>query len=361
MVGFFVPPATRVRPPYTAAMPEPGRRVTESFRIAETLGLRVAGPAALVRPFTRFFGPMRCDHLPSNQLHVTVSPMRELDQTHVFDQSYAGGRWRLGIESFAGDEMHAHASVDRLGRVMVAPAGVGSLLRWMLGRLGFAWLHAAVLTRGDQALVLAGPSGVGKSQLVLRAIRDGWRYVTDDHALLHEQGITGITTPIMLRGYGGWPSGVAQPGTVRLRRWGATLARAVTGRRTNLMVGYTPNPSAMDVCPPPRRRATTVVWLEPGQTTATRGVPADAIAGRLFDGMREAGRYLDDLAHGYRGEACPIDPESFWAQQRGLLNRALVGAACYTATLAQPVDEAASRSLFALLGHGRPAEGVSRG
>lgn len=41
-------------------------------------------------------------------------------------------------------------------------------------------VHAAMVRRGDKALILAGPSGVGKSSLAYTAVDSGWELLTDD-------------------------------------------------------------------------------------------------------------------------------------------------------------------------------------
>jgi hypothetical protein len=48
-------------------------------------------------------------------------------------------------------------------------------------------LHAAALVRGEHALLLAGPSGVGKSTLVYAAMRAGMRVLSEDGVFLQRQ------------------------------------------------------------------------------------------------------------------------------------------------------------------------------
>jgi len=46
-------------------------------------------------------------------------------------------------------------------------------------------LHAAVLEKGGQSILLSGHRGSGKSQLLLTFLRQGWNYLSDDKCILH--------------------------------------------------------------------------------------------------------------------------------------------------------------------------------
>ncbi len=58
-------------------------------------------------------------------------------------------------------------------------------------------LHAAALERGEAAVVLAGPSGAGKTTLALALLARGWRLVTEEIVLIERSGlVTGLARPI---------------------------------------------------------------------------------------------------------------------------------------------------------------------
>jgi len=61
-----------------------------------------------------------------------------------------------------------------------------ALTLWMLTALDRQPLHAAGLERDGAVLLLAGPSGVGKSTLVYAALRDGLRVLAEDCVYLQE-------------------------------------------------------------------------------------------------------------------------------------------------------------------------------
>lgn len=49
----------------------------------------------------------------------------------------------------------------------------------------FLQLHAATLARGEEGLLLAADSGAGKSTLTAGLLARGWRYLSDEFALIH--------------------------------------------------------------------------------------------------------------------------------------------------------------------------------
>jgi hypothetical protein len=61
-------------------------------------------------------------------------------------------------------------------------------------------LHAATLERDGRALVLAGPSGAGKTSLTLALLARGWRLVTEEMTLVdRELAVVGLARPIHAR------------------------------------------------------------------------------------------------------------------------------------------------------------------
>ncbi|HEY0095121.1 MAG TPA: hypothetical protein VGB96_12385, partial [Archangium sp.] len=97
-----------------------------------------------------------------------------------------------------------------------------ALTLWMLTALDRQPLHAAALERDGRVLLLAAPSGVGKSTLVYAASRAGLRVLTEDCAFLQA---------------GAAPRVWGMPASVHLLpdavRWFPELAGAVPALRAN--------------------------------------------------------------------------------------------------------------------------------
>lgn len=56
------------------------------------------------------------------------------------------------------------------------------LAAFMRARPDLLWIHASAVERNGKAILLAGPSGVGKSTLSLGLCESGWRILSDDVA-----------------------------------------------------------------------------------------------------------------------------------------------------------------------------------
>jgi HPr kinase/phosphorylase len=62
-------------------------------------------------------------------------------------------------------------------------------------------LHASAVARDGEAILLLGPPGSGKSDLVLRLIHEGWQLVADDQvAVTATEGALRAAPPPALRG-----------------------------------------------------------------------------------------------------------------------------------------------------------------
>ncbi len=83
------------------------------------------------------------------------------------------------------------ARFDLPGPFLPVPAGTGlplleSALNWGIYSFGHAYLilHAAIVAKGDQAVVLPAPSGAGKSTLCAALSLSGWRLLSDEMTIL---------------------------------------------------------------------------------------------------------------------------------------------------------------------------------
>lgn len=57
-------------------------------------------------------------------------------------------------------------------------------LQFMRARPDLLWIHAGVVERDGEAMLLAGPTGQGKSTLSTRLLEMGWKFMSDDLAPL---------------------------------------------------------------------------------------------------------------------------------------------------------------------------------
>ena len=106
-----------------------------------------------------------------------------------------------GIADAATRKAHAYLSRD----LVSAPAGfieiLDTLLLFMLARDGRTPVHASAFMAGDLAVVLAGPSGTGKSSLAHAAAARGLPVLSDDMVFIQREpsfAVWGFPRPIHL-------------------------------------------------------------------------------------------------------------------------------------------------------------------
>ncbi|MFQ5810908.1 MAG: hypothetical protein ACE5JM_14925, partial [Armatimonadota bacterium] len=96
----------------------------------------------------------------------------------------AGKRWPLGGRRYAifgdGEELFTNRRHDEV----LPYLEWGINWRVIATRTEYVQLHAATLAYEEQAVVFAGPSGTGKSTLAAGLLARGWRYLSDEFALI---------------------------------------------------------------------------------------------------------------------------------------------------------------------------------
>jgi len=114
------------------------------------------------------------------QAFLAAFPPAAAARTHL-DVVEVDGRW---------------AAYEDGARTVSAPsaAAMARSLVWQLNRLALAaptgdvFVHAAVASLGDGAVVMPGRSGAGKTTLVAALALAGWRYLSDEVAVLGPDG-----------------------------------------------------------------------------------------------------------------------------------------------------------------------------
>jgi hypothetical protein len=74
---------------------------------------------------------------------------------------------------------------------------------WAAGLHGRMPLHAAAVSVGDRVALLAGPGGIGRSTLLLGALRDGGRACSDNLCVSDGERAYGLVEPVRIEGAGG--------------------------------------------------------------------------------------------------------------------------------------------------------------
>ncbi|HZQ94544.1 MAG TPA: hypothetical protein VFA67_06010 [Candidatus Sulfotelmatobacter sp.] len=172
------------------------------------------------------------------------SPTRQIDlrlRLWVDDKSRAESPWPKpyvrGMDHlvFAGFEagnslvvdLRKHVVIGNFSARMAADTAywttvIFPILITIVGAsLGIAELHCASVARNGHALLLAGPSGVGKSTLALALAQNGWGFISDDRTLCSAHDgvvrVWGMPTRLKLRAeaakwFPEWESMIAGPG-----------------------------------------------------------------------------------------------------------------------------------------------------
>ncbi|WP_322965543.1 HprK-related kinase A [Sphingomonas fuzhouensis] len=101
-------------------------------------------------------------------------------------------RWLRPSVRLGGDYELPDAAPLPLAHGLLA-AEMGMNLQVALGHRRHLLLHAAVVARGDKAILLSGVSGAGKSTLALMLAQKGWRFLGDEFAMVDP--VTGWVHP----------------------------------------------------------------------------------------------------------------------------------------------------------------------
>jgi HprK-related kinase A len=127
---------------------------------------------ALIDEIAEFYGP------------YPRAARGELPDFVIELRSRGFGRLRRQIQAYLDGHVRYQAAPAHLGLPMLE-----SGLNWLVwtATARFLLVHAAVLERDGSAVVLPGPSGVGKSTLCAALVARGWRLLSDEVAMIRPQ------------------------------------------------------------------------------------------------------------------------------------------------------------------------------
>ena len=111
------------------------------------------------------------------------------------DRPHFGFRWRPPLrERAASSIMRARA------RLLARAALVHYPALWMASTRGRVPLHVSACVVGDESVVLAGASGMGKSTLISRELSAGARIVSDNLCVSDGTTVWGVVEPLRIEG-----------------------------------------------------------------------------------------------------------------------------------------------------------------
>lgn len=114
------------------------------------------------------------------------------DYTVRLEAEHVWRRWIRPSVRIGGDYRLPEAAPLPLGQGLLA-AELGMNLQMALGHRRHLLLHAAVVERDGRAVIMSGISGAGKSTLALLLAQHGWRFLSDEFALIEPD--TGLVVP----------------------------------------------------------------------------------------------------------------------------------------------------------------------
>jgi len=235
------------------------------------------------------------------------------------------GGWALGFRSpLAREYLALH--------IALLPA-----LRRLLLDQGVAFIGAAAFESDGAATVVSGPTGSGKTSLLLGALERGAAFIGDEYLGISERGeVTPVVRALAFR-EDTLALAPSMLGRLSRRRRvalkAARLAAMLTGRRLDPLVHLPPTELGLLTSGDRPVAARRLVWLERGEEGAVRVEPLavpDVIERlAIMQAMRDV-TYGDLGALLDAARGCAADYVSRW---RAVLERGLSGVSCHRLVL----------------------------
>jgi len=316
------------------------------FSIHNLVRVRVCGPDFLMRPITREFASFE-DKGPQNQdeldLDISLAILKKAnlgdkgkepkrnaapdEKIFSWEGRHLLARWRAGLS--ASDKKPARLTFEGnwLSRFIVSKWIVEPAVRIVIEKKGALMIHAAALTDGEQAVLVAGPGGAGKTTWVLNWLAAGHPYMSDDFTLLNQGRALSYVTPMRLGLMNLRTNSILQH--LRLREKGAIALRTAVRRaslgRVKFYYKVMPLAAAPGIKIADSVKISGAIWLTPD--TESQTCSPEEIARLMSEVDRAEMHGFGQAAKMGGQELCP---DSFWASHRKRLGFALQDKSCFS-------------------------------
>ncbi len=118
-----------------------------------------------------------------------------------FENSYKIAKWKALIEGINSDTINVVVEPNFFASDLIPPLILTPLIFFQLLKDEYLLAHAAGIGNGNNAVLLTGFGGAGKTLNVLRALSSGMKFLGDDHVILHKGEALSFPTAISLFKY----------------------------------------------------------------------------------------------------------------------------------------------------------------
>ncbi len=180
---------------------------TFRFSIHDMIKAQVSGPRWFLQPVVHEFAMHEIKAGSSFDPHVeavirqsravssvpsTYKPLFEWKASHLF------ASWRAMLMEKENGALLLYVSGNRLTRFVLSKWLIEPAIRVAALRKGLVMTHAAALSDGDEALLVSGPGGAGKTTWTLRWLEGGHPYLSDDFSIVAGEQCFPYVTPLRL-------------------------------------------------------------------------------------------------------------------------------------------------------------------
>jgi len=184
------------------------------FSIHDLVKCRVQGPKPLMAPVIHEFEYHRDANSPHNDEDLDLDAKLDLlsssnketgpdalensGKSFSWEGKHLFAKWRACMSEADGRPTRLYFRGNRLSRFIVSKWIVEPALRVVAEKKGAAMVHAACISDGENAVLVAGPGGAGKTTWVLNWLAAGHPYMSDDFTVIKDENALACVTPLRL-------------------------------------------------------------------------------------------------------------------------------------------------------------------